>query len=113
MGFLVYGAHAVEIAVDDRSLAHLQVVITAKLRRSETFILTLEGGEGLGRRVLWIAPAIPLMFRYSGSRPPALNKHWLEDMISHANTMAGLFVSPEPSQVESPGPSPAPQDLVH
>jgi hypothetical protein len=112
MGSLVYGAQAAETAVDDRTLAHLQVVITAKLRRNETFILTLEGGGDLGRRVLWIAPAIPLMFWYDGSGPPALNKHWLEDMIVHANTMAGLIVSPEPSHTENHTESPEAHDLV-
>ncbi|MCU1404655.1 MAG: ATP-dependent ligase, partial [Glaciihabitans sp.] len=40
MGKLIYGHSDVVIDLDDRHLAHLQVVIGAKLRRSESFFFT-------------------------------------------------------------------------
>ncbi len=59
MGTLHYGferGYAIEI--DDRTLAHLQFVIVAKLRRSEgfAFIWNKPTDAGSGRAVLWLAP---------------------------------------------------------
>ena len=97
MGYLVYGANGSEIEFDDRTLAHLQLVITAKLRRRESFTMTFDGG--FGRRAIWVDPAIPLMYSYSGPNATPLNKQWLDDMIMRAGTMSGLVVTAEPVAV--------------
>ena len=45
MGKLVYGASVTEIDIDDRTLAHLEIVIIAKLRRDEKFVLSWQHGQ--------------------------------------------------------------------
>lgn len=103
MGSLIYGSTSTEIQFDDRVLAHLQVVVSAKLRRGESFFFswTNEGSTAHGRSAIWIDSSIPLYFRYNGSRPPALNKTWLEELAISAGSNQGLVLVEEPSGVES------------
>ena len=94
MGTLVYNGR-VTLAIEDRVLAHLQVVVVNKLRRREAFAFTWNDG---GRStVCWLHPSIALEFVYSGNRQPLLNREWLEMMAGSANTNSGLFVMPEPA----------------
>jgi len=91
MGYLHYGGlHEYEF--EDRTLAHLKLAITAKLRRQESFLLSWVNPpeKGGGRVSLWLSPSIPLAFRFSGSRPPTLNRDWLDLMIELSNTPRGL-----------------------
>jgi hypothetical protein len=83
---------------DDRVLAHLQVVIWAKLRRGEQFSFTWSepGRNGLGRTSIWISSNTSLAFEYYGSKPPALNRQWVEALSKSANSPAGLHLLPEP-----------------
>ncbi|HRN28975.1 MAG TPA: hypothetical protein PK781_03085 [Terrimesophilobacter sp.] len=96
MGILVYG-HGVEHRIDDRVLAHLQLVIATKLRRDEPFLLSWHTGtdEGSGRVSLWMSPAIPLQFVFFGSRQPQLNRAWLDVLTELAFTPRGLLVISE------------------
>lgn len=98
MGSLIYSTNSIEIQFDDRVLAHLQVVFSAKLRRGESFFFSWfdDPTVGDGRSAAWIHPAIPVYFRYSGSRPPVLNKVWLEDMAVAAGSNQGLVLQEEP-----------------
>lgn len=104
MGRLMYGGDAA-IDMDDRVLAHLQVVMIAKMRRSESFSFSWEYGRetGGGRTTIWIHPSMSLRFRYTGSRVPELNRAWLEELSVLANSANGLRVVPEPA----PEPTPA------
>ena len=97
MGLLIYGARVSEFEIDDRVLAHLQFVVATKLRRGEQFMLTWNHGveRGSGRSSIWISPYVPVHFKYNGSRPPKLNRAWLELMIDWANSPAGLHPIPE------------------
>ena len=97
MGKLMYGTEA-SIDMDDRVLAHLQVVIIAKMRRNESFPFSWEYGRdsGSGRTTIWIHPSHDLRFRYSGSRMPELNRAWLEELSVLANSANGLRLTPEP-----------------
>src|SRR5690606_19485112 len=72
VGSLIYGTSGIEISFDDRVLAHLELVINAKLRRRESFMLSWRDSTavGDGRSSIWLDTAIPLYFRYSGSRIP-------------------------------------------
>ncbi|WP_440710202.1 DUF7882 family protein [Herbiconiux sp. YIM B11900] len=102
MGLLTYGSNGVEIEFEDRLLAHLQVVISSKLRRGEGFTLGFCSNDGRGPRALWIGQGIPLMYQYGGTRPPTLNTRWLNDMVARAGTSNGLLIAPEPE----PDPDP-------
>ncbi|TFD80802.1 hypothetical protein [Cryobacterium psychrophilum] len=97
MGILKYGCYS-EYEFDDRPLAHLQVVIVAKLRRHEGFLFCwTEGREhGGGRNCVWLDPHIPLSFRYQGGRTPTINFEWVDTLMKSANTAAGMVLFPEP-----------------
>lgn len=100
MGSLLYGSSATEIAFEDRALMHLQIVITAKLRRRESFIFSWSTSvhEGSGRTTIWLDPSSTIMFRYSGSRVPMINREWIEQLAISANSAGGLFFTPEPNR---------------
>lgn len=94
MGKLIYGHNEV-IDIEDRLLAHLKMAIVTKLRRDEKFSLSWVH-EGAGRSTIWIHPSIPLQFRFDGSRQPALNRAWVEALLTSANSTGGLQLVPEP-----------------
>jgi hypothetical protein len=99
MGYLVYDSSTV-IAFDDRVLAHLEVVIVSKLRRKESFALSWRepADNGDGRTTIWIDPSIPLRFRFSGSRPPTLDRDWVERLAAAAASSSGLTAVDEDGQ---------------
>lgn len=98
VGRLIYGALPREIEIDDRPLAHLKVAIVSKLRRSESFTLSWDHGKarGGGRSTIWLHQSIPLRFDFDGSRPPVLNRAWIELLMVAANSTEGLQLVPEP-----------------
>jgi hypothetical protein len=96
MGTLSYNtSHSVEF--DDRVLAHLQLVIGAKLRRGESFHFSFTPGStpSNGRTSIWLHPSIPLVYRYDGSRAPVINRDWVDALMTAANSVPGLQVVPE------------------
>ena len=97
MGTLTYDSKLVT-TIDDRVLAHLQLVMWAKLRRGEQFAFTWSDPDrsGFGRTSIWISPAISLAFDYFGSKPPAVNPRWVEALTKSANSPGGLHIVPEP-----------------
>lgn len=96
MGKLLYGSPPVDFELDDRTLAHVEVVVLAKLRRNESFAFSVSG-EGNSRSSIWLNPASTLQFVYDDAAQP-LNREWLEQLIDAANTPSGLKVTPEPSK---------------
>ncbi|MDJ0377207.1 ATP-dependent DNA ligase [Cryobacterium sp. PH31-L1] len=95
MGSLTYDRVVVEI--DDRTLAHLQLVIAQKLRRGESFLLSWQDSAavGSGRSSIWLNPAIPLYFKYAGGQAVTLNRQWIEDLSRSANSAQGLVIVSE------------------
>lgn len=87
-----------EFSFDDRLLAHMQIVISTKLRRGENFFLTwsVPAHGGSGRHALWIDNGVPVHITYSGSRPPQINREWIEMLIASSAT-GGVHLSDEPS----------------
>lgn len=87
-----------KVEFEDRVLAHLELVITTKLRRDESFAFswTEDMAGGSGRRKVWLHPAIPLVYRFYGNRPPAINRLWIDALMQSADSAAGLTVVPEP-----------------
>lgn len=96
MGFLNYGG-AQEFEFEDRTLAHLKVVITMKLRHQESFLMswTNPAERGGGRVSIWLSPTIPMTFRFAGSRAPKLNKKWLDMLNELSHTPRGLIIVSE------------------
>jgi hypothetical protein len=105
MGTLIYGGPETEITFGDRALAHLQIVITAKLRRREGFMFTWTSPaeQGGGRGSVWLDSSSTLMFRYRGSRTPAINRDWISILAASSNSSGGLVFTIEPdANVEVP-----------
>jgi len=107
VGKLIYGDSEIEIILDDRALAHIQIVIGSKLRRKEAFFFSWKDnpGEGTGRSAIWLDPAIVLYFRFSGSRPVTINRDWLEAFTSSADSAAGLMLTSEPGTSGAAAPT--------
>jgi len=105
LGKLLYGDSAREIEFDDRVLAHLQIVIGAKLRRHECFFFSWKDDPvvGNGRSSVWIAPSIPLFFKFSALARPSINREWLEELTVSSNNAQGLYLSSEPGE-DTPAP---------
>lgn len=99
MGKLTYDSTMV-VNFDDRVLAHLQVVIGAKLRRGESFQMSwaTDQSEGSGRNAIWMDPAIPLGFKYDSARALVLNRIWIEALMAAAHSAGCLRVVPEPPE---------------
>lgn len=106
MGKFIYeGGPKVEI--EDRALTHIQLVITAKLRRGEPFSFTWkeDASIGGGRTTVWIHAGSSIVFKYFGSRQPAVNRAWVEALAFTANSPSGLYLVHEPSAEAAHAPS--------
>lgn len=96
MGTLLYG-NGSGIQIDDRTLEHLRLAMAVRLRRGESFMVSIPIDEpGIGsRRNLWVSPAVPLQFIASGSRVPPLNRMWVQAMGESEDSTGTLTVMPE------------------
>jgi hypothetical protein len=99
MGSLTYDSMVIEF--DDRVLAHLQIVIVQKLRRGESFLMSWRDSlnSGDGRAAIWIAPTIPLYFKFLGSKVPVIDKDWLHELGKSAESSTGLIVTNEKGEL--------------
>lgn len=96
VGYLIYGTGA-EFEVEDRTLSHLKVAVSLKLHGGESFFVSWVNPveKGSGRISLLVSPHIPLIFRFSGSRPPEINPQWINVLIEMANSPRGLVLISE------------------
>ena len=99
MGKFVYDG-TVKTEIEDRALTHVQLVMTAKLRRGEPFPFSWreDASVGGGRTTVWVQPSSSLVFKYYGSRQPEINRAWIEALAYTANTPTGLHLVPEPPE---------------
>ncbi|TFD61504.1 ATP-dependent DNA ligase [Cryobacterium suzukii] len=99
MGKFTYDS-SITVDFDDRVLAHIQLVIGAKLRRGESFYFSWRDDPfvGGGRSTVWVHPGISLAFKYFGSKAPTLNRDWVEALSLSANSASGLQIVTEPGQ---------------
>lgn len=88
----------VRVDFDDRVLAHLHAVIGTKLRRGESFYFTWKDDVSIGdgRTSIWLHPRSTIVYKFYGSRRPALNRAWVDALMTTANSGSGLYVVPEP-----------------
>src|ERR1700712_5233552 len=95
MGSLTYDGLVIQI--DDRTLAHLQIVIVNKLRRGESFLMSWKDSPavGDGRSGIWLDRTIPLHFKFEGGRVPSINQAWLNELTASADSSRGLIVTRE------------------
>jgi hypothetical protein len=76
----------------------VQIVIGAKLRRGESFFFSWKDSPdvGNGRSSIWLDTSVLLYFKYSGSRPVAINADWIRALSLSADSAAGMTFGPEP-----------------
>jgi hypothetical protein len=100
MGSITYDGLVVHI--DDRTLAHLQIVIVNKLRRNESFLMSWKDSPvvGSGRSSIWLHPLVLLHFKFEGSRVPAINEHWLAELTASADSSRGLVITRERGELD-------------
>lgn len=98
MGTLTYDS-VMKADFDDRTLAHVQLVVGSKLRRNESFFFSWKDDTALGdgRTTIWLHPAQCLIFKFAGGKMPVINRRWVEELMASANTPGGLRLSPEPT----------------
>jgi hypothetical protein len=105
MGTLIYGHGDLSVDFDDRTLAHLQMIIGTKLRRRESFLLSWseDGQDSERRSSIWLDSSVPMYFRYTDTKMPELNHDWIALLMAGANSATGLVVTAEPvSRAETP-----------
>jgi hypothetical protein len=100
VGTLHYGSPATGFALDDRTLAHIELVMMAKLRRQESFAFAITDEKTQLRQAVWISPVTALRFEYDAPMPE-INRLWLQDLVDTANSSGGLRIVPEPDPAAS------------
>jgi len=95
MGTISYD-HLV-VKVEDRTLAHVQIVIVNKLRRGEAFLMSWRDSveAGSGRSSIWLHPQVLVHFKFDGGRAPEINPHWIATLAESADSSRGLIVTAE------------------
>jgi hypothetical protein len=93
MGTMTYDGAIIEF--EDRLLTHLNVVIMQKFRRGQSFPMSwLEpAAAGSGRSSFWLTPTLPIYFKFSGSRVPAIDQEWVDRLMESADSPRGLIVT--------------------
>lgn len=110
MGRLYYANSTEAIAIPDRELAHLRVVVTTKLRRSESFSISwTDPASPEGRSTLWMHCSIPLRFELDHA-VDALDRRYLESLADAANSAAGVVLDMTDSS-DGAASMPAPSEL--
>ena len=94
MGRLRYDGTSEPINIDDATLAHLKVVISAKLRRNESFMMTWHpvNNAETRRATAWIHPAIPLQLLFNDPNPPAIDPDRIAQMMHTLNASGELVL---------------------
>lgn len=94
MGRLRYDGTSDPILIEDATLAHLKIVISTKLRRQESFMMTWRPvGKGPDlRATVWIHPAIPLQFGFDDAEQPPIDAKLIAEMMRVLNATGELVL---------------------
>ena len=94
MGRLYYGNGTDVIEMPDRTLTHLRVLATTKLRRSESFSVSWRHPDGVpgSRSTIWLHCSIPLRFVLDSAEAEKVDRDYLEQMAKAAASSGGLTI---------------------
>lgn len=95
MGHFVYQSADRPWAIDDRTVAHLRLVVMTKLRRDESFMLCLITPSE-SERWFWMDAAVPIQFVTTVDRDWTINHAWIDALMRSANSADGMRILPEP-----------------
>jgi hypothetical protein len=59
-----------------------------------------------------VHPRSTIVYKFYGSRRPALNRAWIDALMSTANSGTGLYIVPEPAPYRAPDNDGAEQEAV-
>ena len=95
MGTLFYGNDRTPIRIDDRILAHLRAVVTAKMRRGEGFLLSWTDSItiGDGRSSVWVHADCDLHYKFDGSQTAKLDPALLEQLNVESIQARGIEIA--------------------
>ncbi|MBP3979062.1 ATP-dependent DNA ligase [Microbacterium sp. BLY] len=99
MGKFIY-ENGPRVDIDDRALTHIQLVITAKLRRGEPLPFSWKDDASLGggRTTVWIHAASSMVFKYTVAAHSSINRSWVDALAFTANSPSGMYLTPEPRE---------------
>ena len=93
MGKLEYNSSRPPIDVEDELLAHLKVLISTKLRRQESFMMTWPSGKKRpGRFSAWMHPSIPLVIEFDEEPPPPIDPARMTQLMDRLNQRGELIL---------------------
>lgn len=109
MGRLYYGNTTEAIVLPDRMLAHLKVIASTKLRRSESFTVSWTHADesSEGRATIWVHCSIPLRFEFDRAGAESIDRAYLEKLAQDATTSTGIVFDLTGECDSSPTPAPA------
>jgi hypothetical protein len=95
MGTLFYGGDRTPIRIDDRILAHLRAVVTAKMRRGEGFLISWTDAIAIGdgRSSVWLNPNTDLHYKFDGSQEAKLDPGLLEQLNVQSIQPRGIEIA--------------------
>ena len=95
MGTLFYGGDRTPIRIDDRLLAHLRAVITAKMRRGEGFLISWTDSISIGdgRSSVWLNAATDLHYKFDAAKQIKLDPTLLEELNVDSIQAAGIEIA--------------------
>ena len=95
MGTLFYGSDRIPIRIEDRILAHLRAVVTAKMRRGEGFLLSWTDSItiGDGRSSIWVHAGCDLHYKFDGSKQAKLDPALLEQLNVESMQARGIEIA--------------------
>lgn len=96
VGTLKYDAEQPPIALPDRTLEHLHVVLARKLREHQRFALNILSERAEPIQV-WLDARIPLVITYASSVADTINERWIKELEA-SFTAAGLLLTAEPAE---------------
>jgi hypothetical protein len=91
VGRLVYNDDArSSYDLDDDLLVQLRAAVIAKLRRNESFAISLPYDAAGGYRSLWVSPSVPLVFHFFSIRPLRVNREVVETLLTTSDGPEGI-----------------------
>jgi hypothetical protein len=99
MGVLRY--HNEDFEMDDRVLAHVQVILSAKMRRRESFFLSWANpGSEAGSHMVWMHESVPVHIQFSSTKLPSINRDWINSLMKDATT-GTVHLAEEPAMLRA------------
>jgi hypothetical protein len=96
--------HDERFELDDRLLARLQIVVGSELPRSGSFLLSRVAATdvGSGRHAVWIETGARIPHHLLRQPTAGINRQWVEELATVANSTGGLVLMDEPASREPP-----------